>query len=240
MSLLSNLFKSSKKVNLTPDEPYKMPSQINPDMYAKLSNLSKDYIEGKGTGFGEDYVNKNTNPVAEASRRNFRNVTSPLISSQYSSRGLGRSSLAANAQGLAEGNVESDISQLMAQFYNLNEQQKKTDTQFGANLGQNILTGDVNAQSNIAGASERLANATAGDARTREALDTAKAGKIVGTLMNLAVPGSGGAFQQPTLPQQTQQTTGTNTASNNPIKTNIAGSSNQDFQAFFKQLLGMA
>lgn len=190
MSLLSSLFKS-KKVNLTPNITPQMPSDINPQAYGDLSKLSHNYINGVGTGFGEDFVNKVTNPVAQSMRRNYQNVTAPTISSNYSSRGLGNSSLAANAQGLAEGNVESDIGNLMAQFYNLNEAQKKSDTQFGAQLGQNILSNDVIAQHDMANQSERLANATAVDARAREANDRGLAGNILQAGSQLIMPMSG-------------------------------------------------
>lgn len=182
MSLLSSLFKS-KKVNLTPDVSYKTPEQASPQFYKPLSELAQQRIkagttglETPGVGFGQDFVAKSTNPVADSMRRNFNNVTSPFLSSQYSARGLGNSSLAASAQGLAQGNVESDIGNLMAQFYTLNEQQKKNDITQGINLGSNLMQGDINQSNQIAGASERLANATAQDARAREQRDAGLAG----------------------------------------------------------------
>lgn len=189
MSLLSTLFKS-KKVNLTPAITPQSPEQINPQMYGDLTGLARRYMQGPG--FGQDYLDKTVNPVADSMRRNFRNVTSPFLSSQYSARGLGRSNLAANAQGLAEGNVESDIGNLMAQFYQLNESQKKSDIQFGSNLGQNILSGDISAQQQQAAAAERLANVTAADARGREAADRVLAGNILQSGAQLAVPALGG------------------------------------------------
>lgn len=191
MSLLSSLFKSSKKVDLAPKIVPLSPEQINPQAYGNLSRLSSKYINGEG-GFGNDYVDKTVNPVASSMRRNFKNVTSPFISNQYSARGLSRSNLASDAQGQAEGNVESDIGNLMAQFYQLNEAQKKTDTQFGAQVGQNLLSGDVNAQHTQAAASERLANATAADTRGRETADRATAGNIMQAGAQLAVPLTGG------------------------------------------------
>ncbi len=181
MSLFSSLFSSSKKTNLTPSITPQMPSQINPDMYASLSNLAKNYQNGVGTGFGADYVDKNVNPVAASMRRNYQNVTAPTINSNYSSRGLGNSSLAANAQGLAEGNVESDIGNLMAQFYQLNEAQKKTDQNTGISLGQNILSGDISQANNQASASERLANATAAQNNYAQGVDQQRAGNIANT-----------------------------------------------------------
>ena len=194
MSLLSSFFRGSKKVNLTPDIVPQMPSQINPRAYGDLSNLSSKYIRGEGTGFGDEYVDKNVNPVAQSMRRNFRNVTSPFLSSQYSARGIARSNLAADAQGQAEGDVESNIGNLMAKFFQLNEAQKKQDTQFGAQIGQNLLTGDTSAQHTQAESSRLLANATAGDARTRETNDAAKTQKLIQTALGVATGGATGGF----------------------------------------------
>lgn len=202
MSLLSSLFKT-KKVDLAPKIVPLQPYQINPQAYGDLSTLSHNYLNDKGTGFGEDFVNKTTNPVADAMRRNFRQFTAPQTASAYSSRGLGKSSLAANELGRQEGDVESNVGQLMAQFYRLNEAQKKSDIQFGANVGQNLLSGDVAAQHAQAAASERLANATAADTRARETRDTGLAGNIMQAGAQLlgpiggAVSGIGGGIGGP-------------------------------------------
>ena len=166
MSWLSDLF-SKPKPNLAPQITPLMPFQVNPQKYGELSGLSSDFIAGKGTGFGDQFVEKSSNPIASSMRRNFQNVTSPLLSNEYSKRGIARSNLAANAQGLAAGNVESDIGNLMAQFYTLNEAQKKTDQQFGANLGQTLLNNDVSQHNVQADASERLTNATAAQQNAR-------------------------------------------------------------------------
>ncbi len=246
MSLLSSLFSSAKKTNLTPDVGVKMPSQINPDMYANLSTLAKNYQNGVGTGFGADYVDKTTNPVAASMRRNYQNVTAPTINSNYSSRGLGQSSLAANAQGLAEGNVESDIGSLMAQFYQLNEAQKKTDQNTGINLGQNILSGDINQANNQASASERLANATSANSIQRQGMDTATAkniantaGQLGGQLFSMGQVGSPAQANPFVGNQPGVGATSTYGAGNipqgMPLQTNIAGvGSNAKIQSLLK------
>lgn len=201
MSLLSSLFKGSRKVNLTPDVVPLMPQEINPEMYGNLSTLAKRRIqagitgeETPGVGFGPDFVSKTTNPVADSMRRNYRQFTAPATASAYSSRGLGRSSLAANELGRQEGDVESNVGNLMAQFYQLNEAQKKNDIATGINTGSTILSNDVGAQHDIASASERLANATAADARYRESADNAKAQQLGQAAVALgAAPFTGGA-----------------------------------------------
>lgn len=87
-------------------------------------------LEGQ-PGFGDDFVDKASSPIASNMRRNFRNVTSPFISNQYSARGLGRSNLAADAQGKAEGDVESGIGAMFADLYRLNEVQKSNQATAG-------------------------------------------------------------------------------------------------------------
>lgn len=186
MSLLSSLFKSSKKVNLTPDVTPLMPSQINPERYNELSKLSSKLIGGPG--FGDEFVSKSGNPQASRMRADFQNYTSPFLSSQASARGIGRSSLALDQQRRSYQETESNIDQLMADLYKMNEIQKKSDTQFGAQLGQNILSGDVAQQNQVAAASERLANATAADARGREAADKSTAGNLLGAATMIAAP----------------------------------------------------
>lgn len=179
MSLLSSLFRSAPKTNMTPQVIRQTPQQLNPQAYGDLSTLSHNYLNGVGTGFGDDFVNKSTNPVAASMRRNYQNVTAPTISSNYSSRGLGNSSLAANAQGLAEGNVESDIGSLMSNFYQLNEQQKKTDTQYGAAVGNQLLSGDVSQNNEMASGAERAVDRNA-------AYDANKGATNRGIAQNLA------------------------------------------------------
>jgi len=192
VSLLSSLFKT-KKVNLTPDVTPLMPHQINPEIYRTLSDLSKQYI--KGPGYGDDFINKATSPAIANLENSFRTRTMPFLSSELSKRGVSRSigpGLASDVLGRAEHQKNLDVNELISKFQVLNEQQKKSDVQFGSNLGQNILSGDVNAQQRQAEASERLAKATAADARGREATDRGLAGGILQSGAQLAVPFLGG------------------------------------------------
>lgn len=189
MSLLSKLFKSSRKVNLTPDVTPLTPAQINPALYGSLSELARKYQEGPG--FGDDFLSRTTSaPIASREAR-FKDIELPQISSQLSSRGLARSAgpnLATDVISRATSQKERDINDLISQFYLLNERQKKADTSFGANLGQNILTGDVAQHNQIAAASERLAGATAADARSRDTTDRATAGNLLGAATTIAAP----------------------------------------------------
>lgn len=169
------------------------PQQINPQAYGNLSTLANNYINGIGTGYGDNFVNNATNPVAQSMRRNYQNVTAPTISSNYSSRGLGNSSLAANAQGLAEGNVESDIGNLMSQFYTMNEAQKKNDINTGAGLSQNLLSGDVAQQNKQADTSLQIQNQTNQNQAYNQNRDAGLAGNMLQSGAQLLNP-LGGAL----------------------------------------------
>lgn len=190
MSMFSNFFGGSKKVNLTPDVTTLSPQEVNPKMYGSLSDLAKNYM--KGPGFGDDFLGKATNPAIANIDANFQNRTMPTLSNEASKRGLARSSIVQDQIGQADLQRNRDINQLMSQFYTLNEQQKKNDTQFGAGLGQDILGGDVASQHARVAESERLANATAADARGRETADNTKFGQFLQAGAQLAVPALGG------------------------------------------------
>lgn len=207
MSWLSDFFKKPKP-NLTPNITPMMPGQINPQAYGDLSKLSHNYISGQGTGFGDDYLSRTTNPAIAQIDANFNKRTVPFISNEASKRGLARSSIVQDQLGQADLQRNRDVDSLVAQFFQLNELQKKSDTQFGAQVGQNILTGDVNQQNQQAAQSERLANATAAQQNARSESNDAKLGQItqaVGTLLGgqnignlfkgLGQPAQGSALQ---------------------------------------------
>ena len=168
MAFLGGLFGGRRKPNLTPDVSVKTPAQASPGLYYPMSDLAKRRIqaaytgeETPGVGFGDDFVNKATNPQAERMRQDFQNYTSPFLSNQASARGVGRSILALDQQRRGAQEAQSEIDQLMSKFYVLNETRKKEDEDNGVSLGERLLGQDVS-QSNLqASASERLANATA-------------------------------------------------------------------------------
>ena len=138
---LGQLFKKKPKVPeyKAPNIPGlgDLPHYLNLKEFAeKRINAGNTGEETPGVGYGPGFVDKATNPVADSMRRNFRNVTSPAISNEYSKRGIARSNLAADAQGKAGGDVESNIGNLMAQFYTLNEAQKKRDITEGIGVAE--------------------------------------------------------------------------------------------------------
>jgi len=128
-----------------------------------LSRFAQAGIAGQGTGFGKDFVSRATNPAAQSIQNRLTRQTLPGIASDFSSRGLGRSGgggLATGALQRARENASQDISQLIANFEVLNQQQKKSDQRFAVGLGQqqqgvdigqrgsrvNVETGDIERQ----------------------------------------------------------------------------------------------
>ena len=246
MGLFSFLTGKTKKTNLTPAIDYPGQGQLfftSPGASQggfSLRDFAAKRIRGEGLGFGDDYVSKTTNPVASSLRRQFRNITSPFISNQYSSRGLSRSNLAADAQGKAEGDVESNIGDLMANFYQLNEAQKKTDETQALNLAQNLQGQEAGMLADIAGASERqVGRNIAGD----QYQDRSKAeaggrlvqalGSLVGGPVGASLTGSGGV-QKPVG----QQVQGLFSRGSSGVKTQLLGSSNADFESWLNSFLG--
>lgn len=229
MSLLSSLFKSSKKPNMTPDIT---PPDFNQSQFTvPLGKLAQQRIQAgttgldmPGVGFGEDFVNKSTNPIADQMRRNFKQETLPSLSSQASARGIGHSNLALKTIGQQESNVEGDINALMAKFYTLNEAQKKSDIFEGIGLGQQQQGAELEQKNVQANASERLANATAANSMQRQSVDQANAGRIVGALMNTLVPGSGTTFSNTTGTQPTSTSPVSNSSGSSGVKTQLLGS----------------
>lgn len=184
MSLFSTLFSSAKKTNLTPN--ITPPSATQAPQYGALNQLASQRIQAgitgqdtPGVGFGNDYVNQATNPVAESMRRNFNLYTSPTIQNQYSGKGAGYSSMGASAQALGQGNVESDIGNLMAKFYTMNEAQKKNDITQGIGVGEDLNSTFLNQGNQQAAASERLANATAAQNNYAQSVDQQRAGQLM-------------------------------------------------------------
>lgn len=197
MSLLSGLFGSQKKTDLSFTPP---PAASAAPNYGALQNLASQRIsagttgaETPGVGFGADFVNKSSNPIAQSMQRQFQNVTSPTIQNQYAGKGAGYSSMAANAQALGQGNVDSNIGNLMANFYTLNEQQKKNDITQGIGVGQGLDQSFLNQGNLQSAASERLANATAAQSNYAQQQNNAKAGNLM-QAGAMALPGVGGAL----------------------------------------------
>ena len=90
-------------------------------------NLRK-LIEGQKIGFGDDFVQRQTNPAAAQLQAGF-DTQRGLIGEEYASRGLGRSSLAARDVGKAQAQTQRDISSVIAEADLMNRQQGKADLQ---------------------------------------------------------------------------------------------------------------
>lgn len=192
------LFKKTPKPNLTPDIP--MPSQESLYFTKPLRELAETGInaartgaETPGIGFGQDFLNRATNPAIKEIQRTFTEDTLPQLSSQQSARGIARSSLAtdqiAREQRVAQGN----INQLLANFYVLNEQQKKSDIGTRLNLATGLQDQQAAMKSAEASASERLANATAAQQTSRAAAESERLTKL-GNIAIGAVAGGVGGF----------------------------------------------
>lgn len=81
---------------------------------------------GEDLGFS-DIQDRVLNPQISALKRKFTEETSPFLSEQASSRGLGRSDVALTQQRTAERDLQDRVGDLVSTFTALNEQQRKAD-----------------------------------------------------------------------------------------------------------------
>lgn len=153
-----------KKQKTNTPETILPPASYQAPQYGSLKQLADRRTqaaysgeETPGVGFGPDFVSKTTNPVANSMRSNLQQYTLPQLNSEASKRGLGRSSIALDQNTRAVQNNENQIGNLMSQFYQLNEAQKKTDQTQGVELGQNLDSQYLN-QGNIRAETQNSAN----------------------------------------------------------------------------------
>ncbi len=104
--------------------------------FQRLDERIQRILGQGGRGFGEDFASL-ANPTIRARQTRFREETAPRIASEFSKRGLGRSTQAAGAIGRSERDLQQDIDQLRASFQLLNQQQKASsfESAFGAEKG---------------------------------------------------------------------------------------------------------
>lgn len=211
------------------------PSAETAPLYGDLRNLAKKRINGEGLGFGDDFVNKATNSQAERMRSDYKNYTSPTLDAELSKRGIARSAgpgLATDIKTRALQTNQSDIDQLMERFYVLNEAQKKTDQTEGINLGNELDTQYLNQGNNQASqfnAAEAGNTArTVGVAATNNANSLKRQNQTLGMLMNMAVPGSGMAFNQSAANPATTQ---------NSSSVRLAGTSDDELEQIYQEIL---
>lgn len=129
-------------------------SPLETEAGKKYYKTIQDRLAGIGVG-PEEYlidINAATNPYATASRANLQNYTMPLISSQASARGLGRSTIPVNRVALSSQELERDIGQRMAEF----DVQNRGTQQQNAYLRRNEIN---DALVRMGGAGETQANA---------------------------------------------------------------------------------
>lgn len=228
---LFSIFAKKSKPNLTP--AISMPTTedlpfLGPTSRAQGYNL-RDYaasrIKGENLGFGDDFVSKSTNPAIRGRETLFRESTVPTISNQYSSRGLGKSSLAANAVGKAERDKNQDIDELVSKFYVLNEAQKKTDQNNAVGLAERINNQALGVETNRAAASERLTNNTAAQTNLNNKNNAEQADAIGNTIVSFLTGGATGGATG--AMQGLASSTGIPTGS---AKANIAGRSDSELE----------
>ena len=186
-------FGKREKPNLV--SPVARPQAGSLSQNATLRRIAQERLNsGTGLGFGEDFVNKSGNPQAQRMRQDFLKYTDPYISNQASSMGLGRSNLALNRKALSAQENESNIDQMMADFYKMNEVQKKADYGQALQLGQNLDTQEAGLLSNAAAEGERVRDLTVGQSNARNAQADKMQGQTIQALGSLVgmVPGMGG------------------------------------------------
>lgn len=192
MGMFDFLTGKKAKVNLTPDMPYQSQESLyyTSPMAAKegfsLKELAKRRLQGQDLGFGDDFVSKNTNPIANQAEADFTNKTMPRISSEASKRGLGRSSLVTDQIGQAEAQKNRDVEQMMATFMRLNEAQKKTDMTEGINLASNLQNQQRSMLDNMSAASERQVGRNVAERDSRAESEAQAGGRLFqagGTLL---------------------------------------------------------
>lgn len=190
-----SIFKSKKKPNLTPS--------IVPMDYGnlyhtpELRQFASDRISGKTAGFGDDYVSKTANPVIASREARFNEIEMPQLNSQLSSRGLARSAgpnLATDVITRAGQQKERDVNEIMAQFYQLNEAQKKRDVTEGVGVAQNSQGQQERMQAAQAAESRRQIEQTAAQQRAYEDMDRGNLDKIGALLMSAGSGAISGGF----------------------------------------------
>jgi hypothetical protein len=101
--------------------------------------------KGQGIGYGPEFIGQTTAPGVASREARFREGEIPALSSELSSRGLGRSTIAGNAIQKAGTQKERDINQLISNATLMDYQQRKADQARYEGLGMN-WTGEEAAQ----------------------------------------------------------------------------------------------
>lgn len=234
-------FGKKSKPNLVPD--IMPPSATDSPLYGQLKDFAANRIkagttgeETPGVGFGPDFVSKTSNPAIAQIDANFRDRTLPTISNEASKRGLARSSIVADQIGRADLQRSRDIDSMVADFYKLNEIQKKSDITEGVNVGNTLDTQYLNQGNQQAAESAKIRDLTLGVANTNNANDLKRQNQVIGSMMNMVVPGSGTAFAMNQNQPTSSQTDNTKlpSASANVQSTGIDDNQLAEIEAYLK------
>ena len=170
------MFAKKSKPNLTPD---KSPMAFGSSAYTPtLRDFAQKRIRGEGAGFGDDFVNKMTNPTTASREARFQNDEVPFINNQFSSRGLARSAgggMVTDTLNKANQSKNRDIDEMMAKFDYLNRVQTKQDISEGVRVGQQQQGAEFAQSNEEAAASRNLRDATVGqqNLKNQQNMDTA-------------------------------------------------------------------
>ena len=218
MSWLSDLFGgSAKKAQARADEqaaanralinstakPYQSLTEI-PVGKSLNDTILAALNQGKGIGYGDEWVGKTTNPYIASREARWNETELPQLSSEMSGRGLGRSTIAQGEINQASATKERDINELVANAYTQNEAQKKLDQARYENLGMNWTGAEAAQQGNYVSADQARTKALMGvndayydQTGANEASKTSDINQLIGTGLNLAgtvlAPATGGA-----------------------------------------------
>lgn len=179
-------FGRSRKTNLVPDVA--RPKATDLYFNKPLRELATRRIAGEDLGFGNDFVNKATNPTIQAKRTRLNEEVIPSIGNAASARGINRSSLTVDQIGRAERDNSNEIDQLLSQFEVLNKQQSKQDQNNAITLGRDMDNQEAGMRENEAAASERLVDKTAGRADALNVQDKARQNQAIQAVGSFASP----------------------------------------------------
>jgi len=114
--------------------PYQSLTEI--PVGASLNDIILKGLKGEGWGFAPEFIDKTTSPVVAQREARFKNYELPTLTSELSSRGMGRSSIAGQQIGEATAQKERDINSVIAEAYAKDQAQRKLDEARFQSLGQ--------------------------------------------------------------------------------------------------------
>lgn len=143
----------------------------------------RGYFKEEEMGYTPSMISSTTAPYATARRAGFTNYEVPLIASQASARGLGRSTIPVNRIALSGQEAERDIEQRIADLTRESEQLKGQQKAINAQVYQNAITGysGLGREETAAQQAAYDREAAAAEANRLQAIQTAQNQAIFGT-----------------------------------------------------------